>query len=533
MTRLAIVHLSDFHIRTTNDYVEGSTLDSLIRDVKGELRDYRPDNTFVAVSGDLTFSGTKDEFSLVSRFIGNLKSSIQPSGILLSPGNHDLHWEDHKKWTANKMVMEQLMNKAPNCIGYAEQLFENPKDRDAIYAGMGNYYSFLSSGEISQSFDRDSLYSISSFEVEKFKINFLSLNSAYLFNENYPYYGYIGASQIEHATSKTTDGLKEDFRTFNVAIFHHPLEAIPEIDAVNTENSIKKYFNVVLTGHTHNMRIQTDYSHHSSDRKAGDHYRFMPTVLSSARCVFDEHEGFSTIPGYAIIELEFFEDYVASISVLEKQLTRDKNWVRVQEIQNPSRVYIPAGVQPEIITLESDLYNVGKQITNSKFHSNLVVFQRTPSLILGEQPYCKDKKPDDETAFVNALNSKIKECLRKDADVSLIYLFSRDETRRVLQQYPCLSGTVKDNIDRLKGVELDSGRRFVVDLFHYISAEPFIIADDSLMVCIGKGPREMLFLSSDNFSKSESFFKTLKFLVKKEENSADKLFEELGLNRGE
>ncbi|MEM4090865.1 MAG: metallophosphoesterase [Thermoplasmatales archaeon] len=535
MTKLAIVHLSDFHIRRSQNYTQGSILNSLIPTIQDDLNNLRPDMIFVAISGDLTYQGNLEEFNLVKMFIAEIKKKITPKGIVLSPGNHDLNWDDQKEMLSNRELMRRLINGDVQSIHDIEERFSNERGREELIAGMKNYYKFLGTPEISQPYDSKYFFSLITAEVENFKINFISLNSAYLFSSDLPshaYFGYIGMNQIDNAFAKARENLKQNFRQFNVAIFHHPFEAIPEIVATSTENKIKHYSNIILTGHTHNPRVLNDLTTVSYNPAFGPHFRTMPTILSSARCVIDEHEGITPVPGYSILEIEFLRDYVASIYILEKKLGSDGNWINVQDVENPVRAYDPPGAQPNILNLWSQIYTASTEITKIRAHSNLIVFQKTPTLILNPHPYgesVQTQENKEEIEFKNALEEKIKQCMG-DGRMSLLYLFSLKDTKDVLKKYPNLKNLACENIKRLKTIEHESNRRFILAPISLVSSGPFIIADNGLLVYIGKNRDQIFVLKSDSLPRSATIFPLLRAMLIRGEYNFDELAKALGLN---
>jgi 3',5'-cyclic AMP phosphodiesterase CpdA len=92
MSTLTWLHLSDLHFRATHAYDENIVLQALLRDVTDRIQQdgLRPD--FVAVSGDIAFSGQPAEYELARRFFDDLLATtgLGKDRLFLVPGNHDV-----------------------------------------------------------------------------------------------------------------------------------------------------------------------------------------------------------------------------------------------------------------------------------------------------------------------------------------------------------------------------------------------------------------------------------------------------------
>ena len=88
---LAIVHLTDLHIRSSNDIVltRAQTIAAAIKP-----RVVQADAIIVAVTGDLSFSGRESELLDASGFLDDLQSNLAAEitaniCVAIIPGNHD------------------------------------------------------------------------------------------------------------------------------------------------------------------------------------------------------------------------------------------------------------------------------------------------------------------------------------------------------------------------------------------------------------------------------------------------------------
>src|SRR4051812_1538857 len=89
--KLAVLHLSDIHIKTGSDPVVGrakeiaSTFFSTARECKASV---------IVVTGDITFSGDSQQFTIACEFLTTIRDAIQQETggdviVIAAPGNHD------------------------------------------------------------------------------------------------------------------------------------------------------------------------------------------------------------------------------------------------------------------------------------------------------------------------------------------------------------------------------------------------------------------------------------------------------------
>lgn len=85
------LHLSDLHLGKDN-YDEAVVIEKLLDDIQEQIKNNNIKLDFVFITGDLTFSGQKEEFKFASEFISKLSSvcQIAKEDIILVPGNHDV-----------------------------------------------------------------------------------------------------------------------------------------------------------------------------------------------------------------------------------------------------------------------------------------------------------------------------------------------------------------------------------------------------------------------------------------------------------
>jgi predicted MPP superfamily phosphohydrolase len=307
---LSLIHLSDLHIGERNRPETNVVLQTLLKDVDYRLKQWNIKSPYLAISGDLTYGGRKDEFKLVSEFLSKISDKTDLAGTIFCPGNHDLNWTQHT--SSNTDLMEDLIERGEETLVRINKRFDNEREREELRTGMSNYYDFLTDLDMSFS---PYLYSLQSITIEQFKVNFIGFNSSYLFCNKHNWYGYVGLPQLERGfdDANTIGDLPDDFRVFNISLMHHPFSAIVPVSQVETENIVKSRSDIILNGHFHTLKIYIDLT----SSLIGSHNTRGHPIISTARCVYDEVRDPHIIPGYSIMEIGFERDKIKNLSIYE------------------------------------------------------------------------------------------------------------------------------------------------------------------------------------------------------------------------
>jgi predicted MPP superfamily phosphohydrolase len=331
---LTLLHLSDFHLRSSSVEETNVILGTLVEDAEVRIPSLNLPDPYIVLSGDLAYGGREEEYGIVDDFVGSLKR-LHPRRMEYCGGNHDVNWSFIDPLNAELM---NAMVEHPSSISDAEKRFAIDADRALLQKGMTPYYNFLEAHGIKSSSD---LYYIDSTEVGDVKVNFISLNSAYLFARKYNYHGYVGKRQFENAFHGAEDA---DLPTFNVTIVHHPLEAMVPVAQENTKRELLANSDVILNGHVHSPRVSVEYSAGLLGRTRTG----APPVISCARCVFDEAHDPTVSSGYYIIGIDFEFEKVKEIKIWEVEFNRqEKKWY-YNERKRTYPLTVSVGASPQI-----------------------------------------------------------------------------------------------------------------------------------------------------------------------------------------
>ena len=352
-----LVHLSDFHLRTSTQPETDKVLSSLSADLKSRIESLDLPNPHVALSGDLAYGGRDEEYAIVDAFVSGLTDSLHARSTTFCGGNHDVNWGVLSP-IATEMMNEMVEKRGG--VATTESRYAVEADREAMKAGMGPYYSFLQKHGARSEPD---LYYLTSHTVANLKLNIISLNSAYLFSRKYNYHGYVGLPQLRAAEARVS-GQREP--SFNITLVHHPLEAIVPASQEETKRRLFAFSDVILNGHVHSPRVSVEYT----ARMLGRAREGPPPVISCARCVFDEANDPTVSSGYSIIGIDFEYEKVAAIKVWEVEFDKEKDrWYYDDKKQTyPMVVKVSTGsgedferVGPKVTDAERSLLDRWKQ----------------------------------------------------------------------------------------------------------------------------------------------------------------------------
>ncbi|HUI86031.1 MAG TPA: metallophosphoesterase [Nitrososphaerales archaeon] len=326
-----LIHLSDFHLRTSTQTQTDRLLSSLSRDLKARLEDLDLPNPHIALSGDLAYGGREEEYAIVDGFVDSLAEELRARSVTFCGGNHDVNWSLLAPFSSD--LMNEMVEKSGG-VASAESTFARETDREALRAGMGPYYSFLERHGVRST---QEMYYLKQVAVSNLKLNLISLNSAYVFSRKYNYHGYVGALQMGSAEKLVSEGRDP---SFNITLVHHPLEAIVPAAQEDTKRRLFSFSDVILNGHVHSPRVSVEYTARMLGRARGG----PPPVISCARCVFDEANDPTVTSGYSIIGIEFEYERVASLKLWEVEFDKQRGeWYYDQKKETyPMEVRIPS-----------------------------------------------------------------------------------------------------------------------------------------------------------------------------------------------
>lgn len=252
-------HISDLHIKL-DDFDQGHVLDGLIHDIS----DFAPLD-FMVISGDITHSGSEEQFSKAKQFLDDLilNTGLDKKQLFLVPGNHDIQWRAIKEIV--NLGVRDFLNSSGNLANFFTDAKHN-EDRYTIFERLANYMKFTEEyfpdlPEKWLTFDR--YFHNETLAKNGFgTISISSLNSAWssalhfdhkkgkaLDNEKI----MIG----EHQVTESINFILNKKSRINILVVHHPDEWLNMFDRKRCWPRLAREYHIILHGHEHTPKAQS------------------------------------------------------------------------------------------------------------------------------------------------------------------------------------------------------------------------------------------------------------------------------------
>lgn len=247
----------------------------------------RPDLLFL--TGDIAFSGKKEEYDLAEDFVRKLCSGlkIESGRLCVIPGNHDIDLDCEEDAFIGARCTLQNTPEVDRFLG-------NEGRRKTIFARQAAFREFVNkvaplSGEpispISYTHSRI-------IQVGTLRIRVLLLDSAWLAQGGSEDVGalVVGEKQVHDCCCKD-ESSEVGFLTF--ALLHHPVAWLKEFEQVSIENLLIRNAQICLQGHVHSpdMRSVEAYQGRLATFTAGAAFQTRTSDNSYMWCSLDLASG--------------------------------------------------------------------------------------------------------------------------------------------------------------------------------------------------------------------------------------------------
>ncbi|WP_226991616.1 metallophosphoesterase [Citrobacter amalonaticus] len=238
MDNILFVNFSDVHLSIKNKANIEKKIKSLIEiiDIQKILK--RKEYVIILISGDIAFSGKKEEYDSISSLFKVMKEKYY---LIMCPGNHDHNFGDYSEIARNTMLSIPIDKIDDAAISF-------------VSSGMQDYNKFeeeFSSFEPVEKTNLSKLYEIN-LSSEKFSV--LTLNTAWCSKI------HERGGDITYPESKV---LKCPEPYNSIIMFHHPLSWFEPNNGKAIRNIIRNNYSIALTGHEHvsdSFKIDTESS---------------------------------------------------------------------------------------------------------------------------------------------------------------------------------------------------------------------------------------------------------------------------------
>lgn len=262
--KLFILHLSDIHIKKSSDEILNRSTE-IARAIYSELPSI--DKLIIAVTGDITWSGTEQQYILAEKLLGEITKNIKLEQenlsveIVTCPGNHDLDFSHHDE------VRDAVISSVRNGAEITSRIVE------ATTAPQREFFLFAEKISTLAFTHRTGLTWRHETTVENKQINILCLNVAWMSS--------IKEKQgtLIFPDSEIKSPEKESRSPLNITLLHHPFNWFSQSSYHAFRNTVRTESHIVLTGHEHYQNIGETEDIHAS-----------PSIFIEGGVLFDQSQ---------------------------------------------------------------------------------------------------------------------------------------------------------------------------------------------------------------------------------------------------
>ena len=245
--KLTWLHVSDFHIRAGDPYDRDVVLGALVRSVKDmrERQGRAPDLIFA--TGDIAQSGKTNEYAGATIFFDELLAAagLERRDLFLIPGNHDVDREQG-------IGLARTLNSGEDADKYFNPAVAKPhisQKLGAFCAWYDEYFKGI------REFPRATTCGpVEVRDIRGIRLGVLPLNIALFCQDDNDHNKLLlGRRCLQPAI----DELKQQNIQLKLALIHHPLDWLCDIERANIKASLHSEMDLILRGHLHETDLET------------------------------------------------------------------------------------------------------------------------------------------------------------------------------------------------------------------------------------------------------------------------------------
>ena len=312
MEKLVLVHLSDIHFTSSSGNlhdVDQNVRDELLRDVEA-LTMQLGSATSVLVTGDIAFSGRKEEYQHAAEWLRKVCDAVgcEEQKVAVVPGNHDVD-----RRLAGDLITKLLHQNIRGLDGPAidsklREFFSSAGSANALLAPLAEYNLFAQryGCEVSAKepyWQRDLVLSCGT------TIRLRGLCSAYVSNAE--------DDKGKMILGTAYAAVQRDDSVLHLTLCHHPPEWLRDQDPV--EDHLKSKVHIQLFGHKHAQRVDM----------INDKVRLV------AGAMHPERREPAWVPSYNVLEIERRDEEYIGLRLFQRRWQQpDTSFIAERDTSN-------------------------------------------------------------------------------------------------------------------------------------------------------------------------------------------------------
>jgi UDP-2,3-diacylglucosamine pyrophosphatase LpxH len=239
------LHVSDFHIRGGDPYDRDVVLKTLVKSVR-YFREHGRVPDLIFATGDIAHGGKPAEYELATKFFDDLldAANLEKRRLFVIPGNHDVD-------RALGVGLARTLTSREDSDSYFNPDVPKPhltQKMKAFLTWHDAYFKGIRSWPLDTSCGPVELV-----EVRGTKLGVLSINSALFCQDDEDHNKLlIGRRSLGVALDKL-QSLKAEL---NVALIHHPLDWLSDLERSNIKSALQSHVDFILRGHLHETEVE-------------------------------------------------------------------------------------------------------------------------------------------------------------------------------------------------------------------------------------------------------------------------------------
>ena len=251
--KLQWLHLSDLHLKSNERWSQDVVLKSLLADISDRFsHDKIPD--FIFITGDLAFSGKREEYLMVEDFLNQLlrMTGVSADRLLMVPGNHDIDRNiEVDAFTGARFKLQNTIE--------VDKFLGDEGRRRTLFRRQSAFREFANRVTKQDRYSDNSHCHSAQYNHQGLNVSVLLVDSSWLSEggETDSHSILVGERQLldlSHALSK---------QAFTVAIMHHPLDWLAPFEHAATKNLLADLCHLLFRGHVHEDSIDTISNSHN------------------------------------------------------------------------------------------------------------------------------------------------------------------------------------------------------------------------------------------------------------------------------
>lgn len=240
------------HLETQKDPIIANAA-QIVAAIRDDIKDSQ--HLIIAISGDITYCGTKGQFEVANHLIKFLNQAIAPSGeisitVVTCPGNHDCDFSNKEDADLRERLLSTLRG--------PDRLEMTGRTGDEILKPQAMYFMFMENltGIKRVSFS-DKMLLRQIITIGERQIVVRCINTAWMSRMDEEQGSLL--FPLEHLPNET------ETSDYSLSIFHHPYNWINADNKIAFKEYVDRVSDLVVTGHEHvasNGTVSNSSGHH-------------------------------------------------------------------------------------------------------------------------------------------------------------------------------------------------------------------------------------------------------------------------------